>query len=343
MAEGIYVIDPQTHESVLIPYDEIDPDVFGKALVPVGGFCYKASDFLHLPLAKVPFYIDGWLPKQGKALFYGQAKVGKSMLAMQLADCIGQGKPFLGIPTRQGSVLYIQFELGHEALQDRMATTKRAYDNVFVGTSFSMKLDKQSGKDQLNVALNEIKPDVCILDPMYKTMTGDENVSHDVAQVFDYLDEMAQAYLTSFIVFHHAGRDLSKGARGSTTFSDWVDTEVEIKKVSSNGQPLRVEICPKYQRHAAIPPDSIFATLQDMEFVRDEESKAVNNKSALLQFLKDNDCDHKADDLIGRFGSRKTIYDWLAEWGTGGLVYRVKRGVYRFGKDPLLLETGNGK
>lgn len=337
MSEGIYVIDPRTKEEVLLPYEEIDPAVYDKALVPVGGFCYRASDFLHLPLAKVPFFIESWLPKQGKCLIYGRAKAGKSFLALQIADCIGQGRPFVGVPTRQGRVLYMQFELGQEALQGRMQATGHSYHNVYVGTTFAMKLDKSQGQTRLEVAINDIRPDVVILDPMYKVLSGDENISHDVALVFDFLDTLSQSYKTSFVIMHHAGRDLSRGARGSTTFTDWVDTELELKKVSNNGQPLRVELTPKYQRHAEIPPDPLILEMQGFEFKPIAlEDNRVTIKAQILEHIRVNDKDHKAEDLISLFGSRKSVYDALNELVDEDKIYRVKRGYYRYGPDPLL-------
>src|SRR4030042_841248 len=116
-------------------YDELDSDLYPQLWHPTGKFSYEAGNFMHLPLPEVPYYIKEWLPKQGKAEIYGQAKAGKSFMCLQIARCIGSGEPFLGIPTEQGRVLYLQFELGVGALQNRMRLTGQHYENVYVGTT----------------------------------------------------------------------------------------------------------------------------------------------------------------------------------------------------------------
>lgn len=54
--------------------------------------------------------VEGWIPDSGTTLTYGDGGSAKSLLAMYLAGCIQLGKPFLGVPTRQGTVLFIDFE-----------------------------------------------------------------------------------------------------------------------------------------------------------------------------------------------------------------------------------------
>ena len=137
MKEGIFAEDEHGNQ-FLVPYEDIDPELLPQLLKPVGGFCYSVSDFLWLGLSKVPFYIQDWLPKPGKMLLYAPAKAGKSFVTYQLARCIGSGTPFLEIPTTQGRVLILEFELGASILQTRLRQTEQSYDNVFVGTTFSM-------------------------------------------------------------------------------------------------------------------------------------------------------------------------------------------------------------
>jgi len=222
--DGIWIYDEVTGEPYLLPYDEIDEDVLPKLWKPVGGFCYKADSFVRLALPEVPFYLKGWMPKQGKMEIYGQPKSGKSFLSLQLARCIGRGEPFLGMETRKSVVLYLQFELGIEILQGRMKDTGQIYDNVYVGTTFAMKLDTSAGQNLLLKAMDGVKPDVLIVDPFYKIIQGDENEAHDVRVITDFLDDVLEAYKCSVLILHHTGKDISKGGRGSRVLQDRVSS-----------------------------------------------------------------------------------------------------------------------
>ena len=70
-----------------------------------------------------PAVIDGLLPA-GTYLLAGAPKIGKSFLVLQMAYQVSMGEPFLGFPSRQGTVLYL-------ALED---TCERLILSVFFGT-----------------------------------------------------------------------------------------------------------------------------------------------------------------------------------------------------------------
>ena len=55
------------------------------------------------------FAVEGMI-YTGVTLLSGQPKVGKSYYALQLAAAVASGQPFLGRPTRQGTVLYLALE-----------------------------------------------------------------------------------------------------------------------------------------------------------------------------------------------------------------------------------------
>jgi hypothetical protein len=266
-------IDEQGNEIVLTT-DEIDPDIFPAILrpmlKPIGGFCYPAENFKRLPFSKMPFYVKDWLPKQGRMELYGKPKVGKSILCMQLARCLSEGEPFLGQPTTSCRVLYVQSELGVEVLQTRMQGTGKDYDNVFVGTTFSLKLDSKIGQELLGKAIEATESNVVILDPLYKMMEGDENEAGDIRKITDYLDSLIDDYKElglSFGMIHHAGKDLAKGGRGSNALQAWVDAYIELSRVQAAGQGLTIRLMPKDLRHAELPPEAVEAELKKGEFV----------------------------------------------------------------------------
>ena len=70
--------------------------------------------------AKKDIIINGIMRSKGVYLLVSQPKVGKSMLALQLADSITNGKPFLGHKVIASPVLYISTESDFGQLQERL-------------------------------------------------------------------------------------------------------------------------------------------------------------------------------------------------------------------------------
>ena len=327
MKEGIWVEDEQGNQTYL-PYDEIDPEFYPKLFQPVGGFCYPANSFIRLNLPPVPFYIKDWLPKPGRMIIYAPAKAGKSYATYQMARCIGAGVPFLEMPTTQGRVLVLQFELGASILQMRLRETGQDYENVFVGTTFAMKLDTTAGQEQLVKALDAVRPNVVILDPLAKILTGDENESHDVRPILDSIDLAMEAFDCSFIIMHHAGKDIGRGGRGTSVLMDYPDSYIEMKRTSPPGQPLKVRISPKLLRHAELPPEPIEAELVGFEFERIGKEPSVAMK---VREIMARDKVVPASALItAGIGSRKAIYDAIKKLSMTGEITQLSRGVYQF-------------
>jgi len=327
MVETIWVVDPDTKKEQMIRLDELENDQRAHIIKPLGGFCWNANEFVLVPLTTAPFYVRDWMPKHGKTVLYAPPKTGKSYLCLQLARCIGAGDDFLGMPTQQGRVLYIQFELSPEVLQLRLCSTQLSYDNVFVGTTFSMKLDSEAGKQQLYKALNAVNPDVLILDPLYKMMQGDENDSKDMRLIVNTLDEAIEAFDISVLIVHHPGKDISRMGRGSSVLTDWVDSYIEMKRVqTSNKDTLRVKLTPKLLRHAELPPESIEAEMHGFEFGTADALPKV--KDLVANYIAQHGTARPRDLFVANLGKNKSVYEALKTLVEEGLVGHEKRGVY---------------
>jgi len=312
-----------------IPYQDLSEKDWLKLWRPTGKFSYAAGSFLNLPLPEVPFYLKDWLPEQGKAELYGSAKAGKSFLCLQLARCIGAGEPFLGIPTRQGRVLYLQFELGTGVLQWRMRQTGLIYDNVYVGTTFSMKLDKRVGQDVLKAELEAIEPQVLILDPFYKILSGDENVAQDVEVITDFLDEMIDAFGLSVLIAHHSGKDMSRGGRGSSVLEGWVESYIEMKKGDNLDGIHRAKVTPKLLRHAANPPSGLEIVLGDnFEFYLGDKQTTV--KDRVEAYFEEHKVAKVQEMVDVGVGSRRSVNDAKNTLVKEGKIAQTERGTYEW-------------
>ncbi len=334
MTDFIWIVNPETGEPERVSYEELDHEVYAQLFKPLGGFCYRVSDYLKLDLPTAPFYIKSWLPKHGRLLIYAPAKSGKSFLCQQIARCIGSGDDFLGQATNAGRVLYLQFELGEEILQDRLRKTGKDYQNVYVGTTFSMKLDHAHGQKQLLDALSKIEPNVVILDPLYKLIAGDENEAHDMSLILDFLDDTLAAYRAnelSVVIMHHSGKDISKGGRGSSVLEGWADSYVEMRKVADKDDPtLRIRLVPKLLRHAELPPEPIEAVMRDFEFAPTEPKDTVCERvyAFILNKSEHGEITTGAEMIQAELGSRKAITNALEDLVSKSLITKPARGEY---------------
>jgi len=328
--EKLAIIDEKGEVS-LVDYSELDSEFFPDFCKPVGAFSYSMQSFMKLPLAEVPFYIHGWLPKMGKAEIFGSAKAGKSFLAVQLARCIGAGEPFLGIPTSKGRVLYIQFELGPKVLQGRLIATGQAYEDVYVGTSFSMMLDRAEGQDALRREIEAVQPEVLILDPLYKAMAGDENESSDMKVVCNFLDTLIEDYKLSILLLHHTGKDTTRGGRGSSVLEGWVDSYIRMVKVVAEKGVVKAKLKPLLTRHAPpVDEDLMLVLNENFEFVVGEKATPLREKIAT--FLQEMGEFHWQDVIDAGLCSRKTAYELKKVFEEAGLVTAgSERGLYKWG------------
>ncbi len=324
---GLWILDPDTGEERFILYSELEADVRASLIKPIGGFCFPVDLFLASNLPNVPFYLKDWLPKRGKAILYAPPKSGKSYLCAQLARCLGSGEDFLGIPTVESKVLYVQFELGEEILRARLLGTGKEYPNVFVGTTFSMKLDTEIGQKYLRTAMDAVEPNVLILDPKIKFLAGDENESGEMRPVCDFLDALIEGYKCSVFITDHTGKDLSKRGRGSSIWEGWVDSYLQMQAINKKGEPLHIKISPVFLRHAALPPNSIEAVMSDkFEFELVATDGTVQQQ--VLDFIKKNGMTKPSQLFIAKIGSNTSVYESLKRLEKEGKIKKQGRGEY---------------
>ena len=78
-----------------------------------------AGELLDKQLPSKPIVVEGMLPT-GTYILAGTPKIGKSFFATQLCWSVAEGVPFLGMPTRKSTVLYMTLEDTRERLQARL-------------------------------------------------------------------------------------------------------------------------------------------------------------------------------------------------------------------------------
>ena len=198
--------------------------------------------------AKKDIIIDGLMRSKGVYLLVSKPKVGKSLFALQLANSIANGKPFLGHEILKPSpVLYITTELSDSQLKDRCNLLGISFKkNTFFAIDRS---DKQSInfsdiEYEVKEFAEEYNGKILILD-MLKDISFDIgydiNSYQDIAQkLMPQIRSYADKYNLTILFVHHLNK-LGK-TLGSTGFDAVVDGIIRLSKNCYDDSTIKMEI-----------------------------------------------------------------------------------------------------
>jgi len=216
----------------------------------------KLKVILSTPFKLIPEVINsGILIEKGKAVLYGIFKSGKSTLLQYVGMCCAGGLPlFNQYKTKKVKVLYLQLEMPYFAFLKRLQNSSLSQlpdvqDNFHVWTAFWLKVDKPEGRETFEQVIQEIQPELLIIDPLYKVMSGSENSVEDMTKIFDVLDLLIDKYNFA-LIFSSQGRktqileklgkiDLGdEELRGSSSIPGWVDSILGLRYAADTKRTL---------------------------------------------------------------------------------------------------------
>lgn len=207
----------------------------------------RATDF---PDQK--WVVPGILPA-GLAMLYGEPKLGKSVLVLQLAGAVGGGGMFLGERCEQGSVLYFALEDYGGSIKDRTAEQRWTEDmdyQVGVVTSGGELIAKagylETGlAEKIRGAIIKHEYRLVIIDVLGSVFKGDLNVYKDIMQGLEPIKTVAKETNCCILLVHHPRKtgvnkdSSSQGALGSIAITGKVDTILVMTR-ESTGRVLLV-------------------------------------------------------------------------------------------------------
>ena len=155
-----------------------------------------------------PAVIDGLLPA-GTYLLAGAPKIGKSFLVLQMAYQVSMGAPFLGFPSRQGTVLYLALEDTCERLQKRLAQMTEQDSEHLILSVFSETLD-EGLTERLSDFWSEHTDTVLIIIDTLQRVRGRTPDNGSYAADYDTLarlKEFSDTYGVTVLVVHHTRKE----------------------------------------------------------------------------------------------------------------------------------------
>ena len=154
-----------------------------------------AAQLISKPIVLPDDVIDGVVHRGGKLVVGGASKSYKTWLLIDLAVSVASGAEwFNGYPTRQGRVLYVNFELPAPFFAKRIATVCDERQLRLEAGMFTVWNLRGHVADWAKLQ-SQIPSDfyaLIILDPTYKLLLGrDENKAGDVASLLNEFEVLA--------------------------------------------------------------------------------------------------------------------------------------------------------
>jgi len=250
-AQPITSADDVTYpEGLLAPSEVVAPEQPKEPSITAPGNVHQETDKTYKP-----FKIESWqsvkdepvnwliqdvIPEKSFVALYGPPASFKSFIAMDIAECIASGRPWLGKEINgTGPVLYIAGE-GHGGIGARIAAIKQHHKTpdsaqVYVVRS---QINLRSSVDDftaLIVAIDELVQELgvdlrmIVIDTLARAFGGgNENSSDDMGAFIQATGKIQNRYKCSLMLLHHAGKDTTKGLRGHSSLLGAVDTQMEI-------------------------------------------------------------------------------------------------------------------
>ena len=186
----------------------------------------------------VQWLIEDLVPAKAFAAIYGKPGSFKSFVAIYLSQMIAAGQPAFGKPTAQGTCLYIAGE-GQAGLKKRSDASRITHEIEPSVPLYFIKrsLNLSSTLEDMQELIKEIhelgiSPTLIVVDTLARNFVGDENSSSDMSQFIAVIGELIAQLGCTVLVVHHAGKDESKGMRGSSALLGAVDAELECVRTS---------------------------------------------------------------------------------------------------------------
>jgi hypothetical protein len=219
---------------------------FGKVQQPKRPELPDPQDVLHLidsNLPKPPELVCGILHRGSKFVIGGGSKSFKTWTLIDLSVSVATGTPWWGFDTKQGRVLYVNFEIQDAFFADRIATVLHAKEcELELGQLSYWGLRGKItdfGDMMLDMTVKLISEDysLIVIDPIYKGLGNrDENKAGDIASLLNEIERLAVDTGAAVAFGHHfskgnqAGKESIDRIGGSGVFARDPDSILTMTK-----------------------------------------------------------------------------------------------------------------
>lgn len=188
-----------------------------------------------------PQYLCKPLVEVGRVTaLYSSAKVGKSLIVLEIAAGIATGRPVLGNPARPSTrVLYVDLENSEEDIRERLADMGYGPDDLgdlrYLSFPNLPALDSPKGGADLLAVAQLHAAQLVVIDTVSRVVVGEEISSDTFRALYRHAMMPLKASGITVLRLDHAGKDVQKGQRGSSGKNDDVDAVWALSRSKADG------------------------------------------------------------------------------------------------------------
>lgn len=259
-----------------------------------------------LSLPDIEWLIEDHLPKDSCGIIYGKFGALKSFYALEMALSIAYGIPFLDHwGTKQQHVIYIAGEgkLGYKKrIQAWMKS--RGIDGTdgkfsLICKRFNLCDDGKSVNSIIRHVKKKLAPGESVLiifDTLARNKSGSDNDDEVMGKVIASMDTIKEAIDGSTVfAVHHAGKDLTRGARGSTALPAAMEVSIEVTR-TEDGAKIHFE---KQKDIEEI--DDYYVKAEKIDIGDGKSSLVLHRATALQQLMEESKADKELEAFINKF------------------------------------------
>ena len=193
--------------------------------------------------------IEPIIPAGRSVALVASAKAGKSLLALYLVACVSAGRdPFTGKTTTPRSTVYLDFEMGEYDLLERLEDMGFEPDDLtnlhyYLNPPIPPMDTSQGGQVAAELAERH-DADLIVFDTASRIVEGEESSADTWQNLYRCTYLPLKRRGMSIVRLDHLGKDIKKGARGSSAKGDDVDVvwvlDVEGARVTVRRERARI-------------------------------------------------------------------------------------------------------
>lgn len=188
--------------------------------------------------------VEPLLPARRMIALYSAAKVGKSLLMLELAAAIARGAPTLGKHPQPHRVLYVDFENDPHGdiktrLEDMNITADQLGNLVYLSFPSLAKFDTAAGAVDLMRHVEHYDCEVVVIDTVSRAVMGEENDNDTWLAFYRHTGIALKRAGVACIRLDHSGKDRERGMRGGSAKTGDVDAVWQLTTL--NDTTVRLE------------------------------------------------------------------------------------------------------
>ncbi len=194
---------------------------------------------------KVDWAVEPLIMRGQQGVIYSPAKVGKSLLALEIAAAISTGRAVLDSPAEDPlDVIYRDHENTEDDLFNRLRDLGYEPGDDLSRLHYSslapwLPLDTKAGGEELLAEVEATGAEIVVIDSYARAVEGEEDRADTVRALYRHTMAPLKRLGVTTIRLDNTGKDIAKGQRGSSAKVDDVDVVWELRSRGADALSLR--------------------------------------------------------------------------------------------------------